>query len=128
MIRGIDMARDSEWIRLEEYVEKLLGEFSSVKAERQRLEKLLREQQAENKRLTEALNSVDSERTDVCDRVTSIISRLERWEADLDNDPPVPEPRLDVVAESGAEPSEFNEDTDQDENDRSGVQGSLFSG
>lgn len=120
------MASDSELIRLEEYVDKLLGEFSTVKAEKLRLEQLLREQQAENKRLVDVLNSVDSERTDVSDRVTSIIARLERWEADLENDTHVSESRHAESAVGEVAPV-FKEEPAQDEDDRGGVQGSLFS-
>lgn len=122
------MARDSELIRLEEYVDKLLGEFSSVKAEKQRLEELLKEQKVENKRLADALNSVDSERTDVCDRVTSIISRLERWESELEGDVQIPETPDQEAAEGDTVPVFKEEPAPQDEDDRGGVQGSLFSG
>ena len=120
------MARESELIRLEEFVERLLGEFTSIKAEKQRLELLLREQQAENQRLQEALDSVDSERTDVCDRVTSIIARLERWEADLDGEAQEPEP-VGVNPDAGEPAMDAEEDGPQGEDDRSGMQGSLFS-
>ena len=127
------MARESELIRLEEFVERLLGEFSSIKAEKQQLELLLREQQAENQRLQEALDSVDSERTDVRDRVSSIIARLERWEADLDSEAQDPEPVSvnsdpDGVNPDGNEQAvALGEDEPQNEDDRSGMQGSLFS-
>jgi chromosome segregation ATPase len=120
------MARESELIRLEEFVEKLLGEFTSIKAEKQRLELLLREQQDENHRLQEALDSVDSERTDVCDRVTSIIARLERWEADLDGEASAPEP-AEINPGNDDYLADPAEDEPHGEDDRGGMQGSLFS-
>ncbi len=82
------MGSDSELIRLEAYVGRLLDEFSHLRAEKQQLEQQLQEQQAENKRLKKALDSVDSERTDICGRVNSLIERLERWESELEGDTP----------------------------------------
>ena len=82
------MGSDSELIRLEAYVGRLLDEFSHLRAEKRQLEQQLQEQHTENKRLMKALGSVDDERTAVCDRVNSLIERLERWESELEGDAP----------------------------------------
>ncbi len=82
------MGRDSELIRLEAYVGRLLDEFSNLRVEKQRLEQEIQEQYTENKRLKKALELVDSERTDVSDRVSSLIERLEQWESELEIDAP----------------------------------------
>lgn len=114
------MGKDSELIRLEEYVERLLIGFTGLKVENQRLEQELEEQKTENSQLKQALESVDSERTDVCGRVTSLIERLERWESELESEPP------DNKAYD-SEPDDEEEETLSEEDNGGTVQGSLFS-
>lgn len=80
------MGRDDELIRLEVYVGRLLDEFSHLRVEKERLEQELQEKHLENKHLKQALDSVDSERLDVSDRVSTLIERLEQWESELEGD------------------------------------------
>ena len=128
-IRGTVMGRDSELVRLEKHVERLLEEFTNLRAEKQRLEQEVLEQQAESRRLREVLDGVDSERTDVCDRVNSLIERLERWESELESDESTAGSREQGFADAEI-PEQMPEEEDGVSEEEAGgsVQGSLFTG
>ena len=98
------MGSDSELKRLEKYIDRLLKGYTALKAEKQQIEqqltghqsdntqvkkeleqtaKQLKEQQAENAKIRKELDSLDSERGVMRDRVSNLISQIERWEAEI---------------------------------------------
>ena len=80
------MASDKELIRLEQYIERLLAGYSELKKEKQNIEQRLVEIQAENDKYKKELDSLDSERGVVRDRVNSLIGQIEQWETEVDEE------------------------------------------
>jgi chromosome segregation ATPase len=66
--------------RLENVVGKLLADFNDLKAEKNKLENLLQQKNNEIDELQEAVDRVHSERTQVHQRVSGILSSIEKWE------------------------------------------------
>ena len=66
--------------KLESVVETLLSDFNSLKAEKNKLENLLQQKNEEIDTLQEALDKVNNERTQVHQRVSGILSSIEKWE------------------------------------------------
>jgi len=66
--------------RLENVVGKLLADFNDLKAEKNKLENLLQQKNNEIDALQEAVDKVHSERTQVHQRVSGILSSIEKWE------------------------------------------------
>lgn len=66
--------------RLENVVGKLLVDFNDLKVEKNKLENLLQQKNNEINELQEAVDKVNSERTQVHQRVSGILSSIEKWE------------------------------------------------
>jgi predicted nuclease with TOPRIM domain len=66
--------------RLESVVEKLLTDFNNLKKENSELEELLEQQQGEINKLQATLDEVQSDRTQVQQRVSGILNSIEQWE------------------------------------------------
>ncbi|BDD86416.1 hypothetical protein [Desulfofustis limnaeus] len=130
------MGRDSELLRLEQYIEQLLHRFSVLQAEKKRLESDLQKAKDDNHQLRQQLDALHGERGDIRTRVTSLIERIERWEADSEVPPAIADadsqalaPEQETVQDNdpGEEESE-QETTAVRKAERDGsVQGSLFS-
>lgn len=101
------MASDNELVRLEKYIEKLMAGYSALKADKQRIEKQLVAVQAENEKMKQELDSFDSERGVMRDRVNNLIDQIEQWEAEIDSE-------ADVAAD---DPEEEGGDEDESEED-----------
>ena len=122
------MGSESELIRLEKYIERLLKGYTALKAEKQQVEQNLQKQKTETDKLQKELNSLDSERGSIRDRVNSLIGQIEQWESevgeesgegDSDDDSEEADPEEDDLPE----PEEMSE-----EERGGGVQKKLFSG
>ncbi|MFW2367865.1 MAG: hypothetical protein ACN4GW_15725 [Desulforhopalus sp.] len=117
------MAQDSELKRLEKFVEKLLGNFSELKAEKGRLEQKLFESELKIEELQGDISTKNIERTEISERVNKIVDQIEEWEQSLD----------EPAAEAGEDSSEDDEEEDEEpEEENSGeeegrVQHNLFS-
>ncbi len=128
------MERDSEFKRLESYIERLLESYTAIKAENRRLDRDLQGLKSENDRLNGEIRLLESEKAEVGTRVERIIDRIEVWESELessaDDDPAKPIEPVDPVAdESGETKSEEKEGTaaaGESEERGGGVQASLF--
>ncbi|MBC8317516.1 MAG: DUF904 domain-containing protein [Desulfobulbaceae bacterium] len=66
--------------RLESVVEKLLSDFNNLMIEKNKLETLLQQKNSEIEKLQESLDNVHSEKTQVHERVSGILSSIEKWE------------------------------------------------
>lgn len=74
------METDIELLRLEDFVDKLLGKFNQLKSDYADLQQTLRERDAECVELKETIQSMTEERNEVGSRVVSLIERIEEWE------------------------------------------------
>lgn len=121
------MKKESEIQKLENYVETLLEGYTTLKAEKSRLEWDLLEQQAESSRLQQLLDNMDSERGEVSSRVSSLIERIERWESESEQEAEEAKPKT-KKSDDSEENLEEEEEEDQPEGDDrgGGVQGNLF--
>lgn len=80
------MGSDSELIRLEQYIERLLDGYAKLKKEKQNIEQRIVDLQAENDKYKQELDSLDSERGVMRDRVNSLIGQIEQWETEIDGE------------------------------------------
>lgn len=78
------MENTSEIVRLEEFVDSLVAKYKKMKEACVSLEKMLEEKEAESTRLKETIAELRSERNVVGERVAGLISRIEKWETELE--------------------------------------------
>ena len=132
------MGSESELIRLEKYIERLLKGYTALKAEKQQVEQNLQKQKTETDKLQKELNSLDSERGSIRDRVNSLIGQIEQWESevgeesgegDSDDDSEEEDPEEEDPEEEDPEEDDLPEPEEMSEEERGGgVQKKLFSG
>lgn len=87
------MGSDKELVRLEQYIERLLTGYAALKEEKLAVEKQLATVledkatlQGENEQMKNELDSLDSERGVMHDRVSSLIGQIEAWESEIETD------------------------------------------
>ena len=78
------MSQESELIRLENYVGKLLESFRQEKAENSRLMRELQDRDVTIAELREQLATNDRERDEIGNRVSRILESIEDWELGLE--------------------------------------------
>lgn len=76
------MDNNAELVRLEEFVDKLLAKYSQLKEDFHALQETLRERDAECADLKSNVSQLSSERSEVGNRVSGLLGRIEQWEAD----------------------------------------------
>ena len=125
------MGQDNELRRLEQFVEKLLGRFSELRAEKVKLLQELRERELQIEDLHSNLSSKDIERSEISQRVNKIVEQIEEWEMGLEEGAvlatePEAEEDIEVVVEEDASPAKQmgNEQRNEEEGR---VQQNLFS-
>ncbi len=77
------MAHGNELERLEGFVAKLLTEYNGLREEKERLLEELHQREEKITMLESELASVQSERSDVGNRVKGLIQQIEVWESSL---------------------------------------------
>jgi predicted nuclease with TOPRIM domain len=80
------MENTAELVRLEEFVDKLLTKYNNLKSEYHALQDTLRERDAECADLKNTVFNLSTERSEVGNRVTGLIGRIEQWESEHDAD------------------------------------------
>ncbi|BCO09871.1 hypothetical protein GF1_22470 [Desulfolithobacter dissulfuricans] len=105
------MENNAELIRLEQFVDKLLSKYNDLKERFFRLEDTLRDRDAEIVELKATIEELQTERSEVGQRVSGLIDRIARWESEQDEEP------------AGEDVETGNESGDEGQ---AGVQGSLF--
>jgi predicted nuclease with TOPRIM domain len=98
------MENNAELVRLEEFVDKLLAKYNQLKTDYHALQDTLRERDAECAELKNNIFNLSTERTEVGNRVSGLLGRIEQWENEH-------------IATT----------TMEKDNDNTSVQGSLFS-
>ena len=83
------MSQDSELLRLERFVEKMLVNFSELRAEKSSLLKQLRERDLEIEALRSNVSAQEMERGEISQRVGKLVEQIEEWENSLDEEMPV---------------------------------------
>ena len=78
------MSQESELHRLEKFVEKLLTNFTALKAEKAKLEQDLLESELMVEELQNNISDKDTERSEISQRVNKIVDQIEEWEQSLD--------------------------------------------
>jgi septal ring factor EnvC (AmiA/AmiB activator) len=77
------MQNNEEIIRLEQLVETLISRFREQKGKLQTLEKKLRDREEECGLLKLEITELQKERSEVANRVTGLLGRIEDWETEL---------------------------------------------
>ncbi len=125
------MSQDNELRRLEQFVEKLLGRFSELRAEKAKLLQELRERELQIEDLHSNLSSKDIERSEISQRVNKIVEQIEEWEMGLEEIAAVaadPEPVEDIEVVDEEEASPAKQMVAEQRNEEEGrVQQNLFS-
>ncbi|MCK9297196.1 MAG: hypothetical protein M0P70_19180 [Desulfobulbaceae bacterium] len=80
------MEQNEDLIRLAGVVEELLASFNQLKQEKSDLLQTLDERENFIKQLQGSITRLKDEKADVSQRVTGILSALENWEKDQDNE------------------------------------------
>lgn len=80
------MEDNAEFVRLEQFVDKLLVKYEKLQEMYGALEANLGERNTECVKLKEQLAELRSERTQVGKKVSGLIDRIEEWEAGIDDD------------------------------------------
>lgn len=78
------MENNAELVRLEEFVDKLLTKYNNLKSEYHALQDTLQERDAECADLKNTVFNLSTERSEVGNRVTGLIDRIEQWESEHD--------------------------------------------
>ncbi|PIE55825.1 MAG: hypothetical protein CSA34_07330 [Desulfobulbus propionicus] len=83
------MENNAELARLEQFIDKLLGQYNQLKADYHGLQSTLQDREQEITGLKkdidglqQQISSLSSQRTEVGTRVSGLLSRIEQWEAD----------------------------------------------
>ncbi|MBM9537336.1 cell division protein ZapB [Desulfobulbus alkaliphilus] len=74
------MGNNSELVRLEEFVDKLLTKYNQLKSEYLSLRDTLAERDAECADLKNSISNLSNERSEVGSRVAGLVDRIEQWE------------------------------------------------
>jgi len=74
------MENNAELVRLEEFVDKLLIKYNTLKTEYHALQDTLQERDAECAELKSNVSHLSTERVEVGNRVAGLIDRIEQWE------------------------------------------------
>ena len=77
------MSQESELVRLENFVSKLLEQYSLLKEENGRLNRELKDREETITDLKGQLDENNLEKLEIGERVSSIIGRIEDWESTL---------------------------------------------
>ncbi|WP_163338046.1 hypothetical protein [Desulfopila sp. IMCC35008] len=77
------MSQERELARLEDFIGKLLEKFGALKEENARLSNELDEKIETINSLQEQLESNDIEKSEIGDRVSRIIEKIEDWEGNI---------------------------------------------
>lgn len=91
------MESQSEIVRLEQFVDNLLGKYKKLKEMYHTLEVKLEERDAECTALKETITELRSERSEVGSRVASLLGRIEQWELEQEKDREDPEEEAEGV-------------------------------
>lgn len=122
------MGSESELIRLEKYIERLLKGYTALKAEKQQVEQNLQKQKTETDKLQKELNSLDSERGSIRDRVNSLIGQIEQWESEVGEESGEGDSDDDSEEEDPEEDDLPEPEAMSEEERGGGIQKKLFSG
>lgn len=79
------MENNTELVRLEQFVDKLLAKYKKLQEMYGILEASLEQRDAECTQLKEQIAELRSERTQVGNKVAGLIDRIERWELESDD-------------------------------------------
>ena len=78
------MVHEDELGKLEQFVERLIDNYNELKTENSSLKERLEKIEQQNMQNQELVNTLQSDRTVMHERVTGMISRIEDWEKSLD--------------------------------------------
>lgn len=81
------MENNTELGRLEEYVGKLLKNYTQLKTEFQNLQETLRQRDAECADLKTKVFELSTERSEVGNKVAGLLDRIEQWEHEQTGSP-----------------------------------------
>lgn len=112
------MDQGSEFERLEQYINKLIVQYDKLYEENARLKENLEQQQITIDSLEKKINSADSERGNISNRIKGLIDRIEVWESalsktgddanELEANGSVDEPQEKITPERNQQQNLFN--------------------
>lgn len=94
------MLHEEEIGRLEQFVEKLLAGYNSLKVEYDRLQQELRLHKEQNRELRELADKFQAEKETMYNRVTGLIDRIDVWEKENEQGKEMIQPAKNIPAEA----------------------------
>lgn len=76
----VEVAHEEEFVRLEQFVEKLLENYNALQTEHNILKERFLEKEQENKELQATLDRFQNDRKVMHSRVAGLIDKIEDWE------------------------------------------------
>lgn len=123
------MTQGSELEKLEAFVKSLLAKYSTLKENKEALERGITQRDIKISELQATIESLSSERGDVSNRVGSLLSQIEEWEDSLESSEvevvAEEDDTTDYLQEAEAELAAIEQEDDDDSPESR--QGSLFS-
>jgi len=80
------MENNEDWVRLEQFVEKLIVSHNQLKNENSEINAQLQAKQQEIAELHEMIKNLEKDRNVMHNRVTGLIDRIDEWEKVFDQD------------------------------------------
>jgi chromosome segregation ATPase len=109
-----EMTEENEIVRLEGFVSSLLEKFNALQAKNADLTERLGKRETTIETLQDDLASMKNERGEISTRVSSLIGKIEDWEASTS------------VTDDEADKKDLLDSESEDKSSDSGVQGNLF--
>lgn len=119
------MDQESEFERLERYVSRLLTQYDRLLEENSVLLKNLEQKENEIQDLNNKINSADTERGDISNRIKALIDQIEEWESTISNTDASTE-QAEILEEGQPEKSVDSEEADEEAEQERKQQQNLF--
>lgn len=75
------MSQENQFDRLEQFVNTLLTQYEQLLAKNMQLQSQLQQRQEEIEKLRDKVDSADSERGDISNRIKGLIDQIEGWQS-----------------------------------------------
>lgn len=119
------MDQESEFERLERYVSKLLAQYDRLLNENSNLRKSVEQKDEEILELKNQINSADTERGDISNRIKALIDQIEEWESAISTSTATTE-HVEVDEKARQEADTADDTAEQDAEQERKQQQNLF--
>lgn len=119
------MDQESEFERLERYVSKLLAQYDTLLEDNSILLKSVEQKDDEIRELKSQINSADTERGDISNRIKALIDQIEEWESTISKTVTTPE-KVEITEQGQPEKAEVVDTAEEQAEKERKQQQNLF--